>query len=559
MSADGTVWLYRDESDQALEVYRQDGSLATIAYADGRRLSFVGAWTSPASPLGSGKYLVQSIVDEAGRSISFDYLATGDYRQAAIGHVTDPAGVVLPMGYDAAGNLTTITYADQTVHQFIFDDVLHPHLMTRRIDESGVAVGTYSYDPQGRVVSSRTGSLQPWTVRWMEAPLIEPQMYYDQERDVVIRKVVDVRPVTAIVTDPSGRASTWTGTSAGRAALVGGRSQPAGAGCSASTSAAVFDAAANVTQSDDFNGNRSCMTYDSTRNLEMTRVEGVSSATACESVGTASLPTGARMISTQWHPDWRMAVRTAEPRRITTLVYNGQPDPFNGGTVANCAPATALLPDGKPIVVLCKRAEQVTTDETGGQGFGATPQPGVPVRATSWTYDATGLVLTETDSAGRVVVSNVYYADTTAEHTKGDLQSTANAANHLTQFPRYNAYGQPLEMIDANGISTTYAYDPRQRLVSVATQGKVSSYEYWPTGLLKKTTQSDGNAVSYEYDDAHRLIAASDSQGNRVEYTLDASGNRTQEVAKDPSGTLKRTMSRVFDALGRAQQTTGRE
>jgi len=254
-----------------------------------------------------------------------------------------------------------------------------------------------------------------------------------------------------------------------------------------------------------------------------------------------------------------VATKTAEPRRITTLVYNGQPDPFNGGAVASCAPASALLPDGKPIAVLCKRIEQATTDETGSQGFNATAQSGVPARATSWTYNAVGQVLTEKNPLGKVVATNVYYADTTADHTKGDLQSTSNVLGHLTQFPRYNAYGQPLEMVDSNGTSTTYAYDARQRLLSTTTQGAVTGYEYFPTGLLKKTTQPDNSFATYEYDDAHRLVAVADSLGNRIEYTLDQSGNRTQEVAKDPQGALQRAMSRVYDALSRAQQTTGRE
>ncbi|WP_423600775.1 hypothetical protein [Roseateles sp. MS654] len=47
--------------------------------------------------------------------------------------------------------------------------------------------------------------------------------------------------------------------------------------------------------------------------------------------------------------------------------------------------------------------------------------------------------------------------------------------------------------------------------------------------------------------------------GNRIAYVLDASGNRTKEDAKDPQGALKRSMNRAFDALGRAQQATGRE
>ena len=51
----------------------------------------------------------------------------------------------------------------------------------------------------------------------------------------------------------------------------------------------------------------------------------------------------------------------------------------------------------------------------------------------------------------------------------------------------------------------------------------------------------------------------SDNLGNRIEYTLDNSGHRREERVKDPAGVLKRQVSRVFDALGRTQQVTGRE
>ena len=42
-------------------------------------------------------------------------------------------------------------------------------------------------------------------------------------------------------------------------------------------------------------------------------------------------------------------------------------------------------------------------------------------------------------------------------------------------------------------------------------------------------------------------------------YTLDAAGKRIGEQVKDPGSTLARSLSRVNDALGRVQQTTGRE
>ena len=559
MSADGSVWLYRDETARAIEVYRQDGSLASIAYADGRRLDFSGVTNAPDAATGSGKYLVLAVVDEAGRRVSFNYRDAQGGRYASIGSIVDPAGVSLPISYDAIGNLTSITYADQSSRQFLYENSAFPHAMTGRLDEAGQRLGSYVYDEQGRVVSSATGSEPPWTVTWTKAPDPLPLEYYDPELNVVIRKAVNVLPTNAIVKAPDGRESTWEGATVGRAALVASRSQPAGSGCAASMAGSAFDATGNVTRTDDFNGNRSCMAYDATRNLERSRFEGFTTATACEAVTDATLPAGARKVSSRWHPDWRLSTATAEPRRITTLIYNGQPDPFNGNAVVSCAPVDARLPDNKPIVVLCKRVEQATTDETGALGFNATLQSGVPARATSWTYNATGQVLTETNPRGHVVIANEYYTDTTADHTKGDLKSTTNIAGHVTRFTRYNAYGQALAVLDANNLATTYVYDARQRLTSVTTNGKATTYEYWPTGLLKKSSQPGGSSVNYEYDDAHRLVAVSDSLGNRIDYTLDAGGNRTKEEAKDPQGALKRTMSRAFDALGRAQQTTGRE
>jgi hypothetical protein len=47
--------------------------------------------------------------------------------------------------------------------------------------------------------------------------------------------------------------------------------------------------------------------------------------------------------------------------------------------------------------------------------------------------------------------------------------------------------------------------------------------------------------------------------GNFIKYTLDNIGNRTLEEVKDPLGVPSRQVSRGIDALGRIQQTTGRE
>ena len=555
--ADG--YLYVDAEAMVIERYDVVGRLTRLssiagAYIDVTRSG--GAQVIGDAPDVDG--LPVALTDQAGRVQALKYLklASSDFRLYRI----EGPGTKVLFDYDGRGRLSGLTFADAAARTFLYEDARHAWALTGYLDENRARAGTYAYDDAGRAVSTaRALGIDTYSATWGMPPQWKVAEHYDDSNQKLWRDHYLQLPQDVRVTYPNGDVETLSAGGAFGSVKWTDKLRGGTNGGAVSAQHRVLDANLNVVQYDDPNGSRRCATFDLTRNLETVRVEGLATGTACAGALGGTVPAGARMVSSQWHPDWRLATKTAEPRRITTQVYNGQPDPFNGGAIASCAPAEAKLPDGKPIVVLCKLVEQATTDETGAQGFNATAQSGVPARATSWTYNAVGQVLTEKNPLGKVVATNVYYADTTADHTMGDLQSTSNVLGHLTQFPRYNAYGQPLEMIDTNGISTTYAYDARQRLLSTTTQGAVTGYEYFPTGVLKKTTQPDGSFATYEYDDAHRLVAVADSLGNRIEYTLDASGNRTQEVAKDRQGALQRAMSRVYDALSRAQQTTGRE
>ena len=140
-----------------------------------------------------------------------------------------------------------------------------------------------------------------------------------------------------------------------------------------------------------------------------------------------------------------------------------------------------------------------------------------------------------------------------------DLQSVVNALGKTTQYTKYNKHGQVLEMVDPNGVLSVNTYDLRQRLLSTSVGGQSISYSYDAVGQLTRVTQPDASYIGYEYDDAHRQKAVYDNRGNRIEYTLDNTGTRIAENVKDPAGALRRTLSRSIDALGRVQQTTGRE
>jgi YD repeat-containing protein len=244
-----------------------------------------------------------------------------------------------------------------------------------------------------------------------------------------------------------------------------------------------------------------------------------------------------------------------------TIVYNGQADPFAGNAIASCAPSSAQLPDGKPIAVACKRIEQATSDSNGSSGFNAVLQAGVSSRVTSWTYNQWGQVLTEDGPRTDVndVTTYVYYSDTTADHLPGDLASMTDATGRETQFTHYNRHGQLLRKVDPNGMVTINTFDSRMRLLTTEVGGETTGFQYDAAGQLKRVELPNSSWFGYDYDAAHRQVSVYDNRGNRIDYLLDNAGNRIGEQAKDPGGSLRRQLARSVDALGRVQQTTGRE
>ena len=127
-----------------------------------------------------------------------------------------------------------------------------------------------------------------------------------------------------------------------------------------------FNATGSATPRTDPNDHQTIHIYDLTRNLEISRTEGLAAS------GSPTPRT--RTISTEWHPTFALPTRVAEPLRITTSVYDSD------GT--QCGARGAL----------CSKTIQPTTDPNGSQGFAATPTG--TARTWSYTYDAGGQVLT---------------------------------------------------------------------------------------------------------------------------------------------------------------------
>lgn len=560
---------YFDGSTNSVDVFQSDGTLNNTVFSDGRTLLY-----------SISNKQVLSIKDQFGRSVTMSFISGNSGSR--IGQIVAADGGVTGFEYDSAtGNLVKIDWPDGAALTYLYENSSLPGALTGIIDESGSRYATYSYSTDGSAVGTQlaNGVLNYSTTYSAIHPSYTVSVYYDSTLQAYVRDFYWANTGSLTVSQPSGATIQLATQAPVSTPLLSMQSQPNGSGCAAATSSLTYDGRGNALSEDDFNGNRACYSYDSTRNVRTVTLKGLAAsgaaAKACPSNLSSYVPNAAdaahpeRKTTTVWHPDWVLKTQEAEPKKITTWVYNGQPDPIVGGT-ASCAPSTATLPDGKPIAVLCNRYEQATTDSTGALGVSAAVTGAT--RAWSFTYNQYGQVLTATtpkmSSTDMLSHTTTYtYYSTTrfsgaVGQTMGDLQTVTNPLGQVTSYTAYDAAGRLLSSTDANGTVTTQTYSPRgwllaQTVTPATGSALTTTYTYYPTGLLQTATLPDATSLSYAYDDAHRLTDVTDGAGNHVHYVLDNVGNRTSEQFSDASGHLASTITRVFDALNRVQSTTG--
>jgi len=491
-------WTLKDLVDR-IETYNGDGRLESIADRAGQTITLTYALNGQ----------LGTVRDHFNRTLTFSYDGNG-----RISSVTDPDNKVTSYGYDAQGRLSTVTRPDTKVRTYLYNEAAQtgganlPDAITGLIDETNTRYATWTYDAQGRATSSRLGT---------GANVQRFSLSYNANGTTTVNDALNTQRVFA----PS--------VSFGVARLQG-LSQPCVACGGPNAQSQTFDANGNVATRIDFNNNRTNFTYDLARNLETSRVEALTSA------GTATTRT--RTITTEWHPTLRLPKRIAEPKRITTYVYNGDSD---GGTVTCGATGT-----------VCRTRIQATTDANGSQGFAATTT-GTP-RVWNYTYNNLGQRLSEDGPRTDVsdITSYAYNAGS------GNLtQITGVIASHVIQFTSYDANGRPLTMVDPNSVTTTFTYDYRGLLKTRATSGQTTSFDYNDVGNLQRVTLADGSYADYGYDTAQRLEVIQDNLLNRRVYTRDDAGNITREEIFNPDGTTARLKTRVFDGLSRMSQELG--
>ena len=94
--------------------------------------------------------------------------------------------------------------------------------------------------------------------------------------------------------------------------------------------------------------------------------------------------------------------------------------------------------------------------------------------------------------------------------------SITDGAGNVTQITSFDAHGHPTTIVDANNVTTTLAYDVRNRLISQTVAGNTTSFEYDNIGQLIKITLPSGAVTNYSYSGSRLLTSMSDGQGNSV-------------------------------------------
>jgi YD repeat-containing protein len=540
LGAVGVGWRHAYQRSIAREV----GTLLTSAYAyrpDGRVLAFTksaGVWHAQLDV----EARLTEILDGGGAQTGWKLTLADESAETfdlpgRLTLIRSRAGIEQMLAYDACGRLSSVTDSFGKSLSVGYTSACEGGVTTAErvatVTVPGGGTYQYGYDAQGRLTSVTDPASQSRQYHYenstFKAALTgitdeSAQRYatftFDSEGRPTVSELAGgadrvsvnytyggVAISTATVTNALGGSATYNFSVVQGVVKVSSQSAYC-EGCPVNAKSLSYDANGNVSIRTDFNNRETRYTYNLARNLETSRTEAY---------GTPK----ARTITTQWHATFRLPTQIDEANRRTTFTHDS-----SGNVLTRTVTDLSVTPNVS--------------------------------RTWTYTYNSFGQVLTENGPRTDVtdVTTYTYYSCSTGSEC-GELETITNALGHETSYDEYNAHGQPLAITDPNGVETTLVYDARQRVASYTVGGEETSLEYWPTGLLKKTTLPDGSFLQYTYDAAQRLTQVADAENNRIVYTLDAAGNRTKEETFDPSNALTALHHRAFNTLNHLWKDIG--
>ncbi len=509
-SGSNGTWLYKLRSGEE-EIFDTRGRLTSYTDSLGRRAAI--EYTAVGR--------IGRIIDEKGRAISLAY----DDVSGNLATLTGASSELIRFEYNAEQLLTKVTKADGTSVQYLYDEAEYSQAgsgkgaLTGVIDENNTRHSSTYYDVVGRATStSEGGSVNTESATYVDSPS------------------GDYSASATITTAAGATRQVQFEVQKGRVVPVSVATSCAG--CVGESSAYNYDANGFL---DTIVRNGTTTDYDySASGLLTQKIDAGNDANGKK-----------RTTQTDWDPNLRVPTE----RRL----YNASNQLVTKSTWAYNSRGQALTQSQTDPLGGSVRTTTTTYCEQGNITAGSCPLLGLVTSVNGPRTDVSDVATYTYRMADEATCAS---APATCPYRKGDLWKVTNPLGQVTETLKYDGAGRVLSVKDLNGVVTDLEYHPRGWLTArkvrgtnntVETDDVITRIAYWPTGLVKQVTQPDGAFTAYSYDAAHRLTQITDNAGNRVTYTLDNAGNRIKEDTKDAAGSLKRTLSRVFNQLGQLQ------
>lgn len=488
-----------------------------------------------------GSILVGSSFD---RRIVFDYeYASGEpvrITSAKFTTGTNPGTehFKIEYGYTTNNNLTTVTrfakngsvwqQVDQTTYHY--EDANFKDMLTGITDARGVRYATWTYDDEGRPVSSQhAGGAEATTIAYNDTAL------------------------TRTVTNALGKQSVYNFAKREGSMKLTSVSGQASANCPASTQSLAYNTVGQVTQTTDEEGRVTAFVRDTVgRPTSVTRGFGTPSA------ATATLT---------YHSTLNAVTQSVEPGLTTDFTWTG-------GKLTQVTQT-----DTTTQTVPYSTNGQTRTWNYGYTGTRLTSVDG-PLSGSgdtvSYSYDSLGYLASVTNEMGHIttitavdyrgqptsitdpnsVVSNLTY-----DHI-GRLKSTTVDPSGLsaTTSIDYDAIGQVTKITRPNGAYLQYTWDDARRLTKIQ-DNTGASIEYDRDalgGITERRIKDTGGTILFAqtstFDELGRLRTSVGAGSQTWTYGYDKTSNGVS-VTDPRSNVLQRT----FDPLNRLIRETDEE
>jgi len=265
-------WVYQTTGN-VTETYNNQGQLQTIRKINGTELMFLYDVDTDLETL-------DQITDSTGRTLKLFYDTNRHIEKIMM-----PDNTEISYVYDSSERLTKVLFASGTeIRTYHYENTTYPHHLTGLTDETGVRFATWTYDSEGRAISSEhTGGVDKSTLDYSVADQVT-------------------------VTNPLGKDTTYHFTTLHGVKKVTQVEGHATASCAGANQNYTYDANGYMASKTDWQGNVTTYVHDS-RGLETSRTEAS---------GTAE----ARTITTTWHPDFRLPTQITEPGKLTSFTYD---------------------------------------------------------------------------------------------------------------------------------------------------------------------------------------------------------------------------------------------